>query len=452
MATTTSNQDMQPEAHTGEKAPSTSGPRRQKTKVYGKRSKGSENTAAPPLPPRDPNSTGPRPTRLSTVATKPKNEPMFSDIDMMGFPGVAPYRRTNEFAITAEGFIPLCEKEYDVIASNQPYFAKSVAKSAWVYYCTMSLYARLITLKQEDGSSEYDEDSFAGQVLSGNHSLPTPIESYIKALGNIVDSSSIRYKLAMPTWPDEDGTFGKMGPHTHWKYMSMPCPVVCRQRIQEDLRVTATPGIKEWNLPAALRPDEPGAGHPTRNCLGWARAATLTSDQVAFLESANIMEDAFPVKFQKFQYNVDLFEKVSLALSRTEEKIKLAPQVKKSAEGALALVCYTVVENTEQDTSANVFYTESRNNQIVTSSEIDARQVLASLILSFRVQKDTIGGIRPYAAYSFGGYANVPDTWHKTRNHIFTYGRADRWNVKEYTAPFTDKSEYRLAWIKRHVK
>lgn len=143
------------------------------------------------------------------------------------------------------------------------------------------------------------------------------------------------------------------------------------------------------------------------------------------------MEDAFPVKFQKFQYSVDLFEKVSLALNKTEEKIKLSPQVKKSSEGALALVCYTVVENTEQDTSPNVFYTESRNNQIVTSSEIDARQVLASLILSFRVQKDEIGGTRPYAAYSFGGYANVPDTWHATRNHIFGYGRADRWNVKE---------------------
>ncbi|KAL4702204.1 hypothetical protein ACJJTC_012336 [Scirpophaga incertulas] len=91
---------------------------------------------------------------------------MFSDIDMMGFPGVAPYRRTNEFAITAEGFIPLCEKEYDVIASNQPYFAKSVAKSAWVYYCVMGLYARLITLRQEDGSSNYDEDSFASQTIS----------------------------------------------------------------------------------------------------------------------------------------------------------------------------------------------------------------------------------------------------------------------------------------------
>ncbi|CAH0730584.1 unnamed protein product, partial [Brenthis ino] len=221
---------MQTETQTGEKAPSTSGPRRQKGRVFSKRSKGSENAAAPPLPPRDPNSAGPKPTRLSTVATKPKNEPMFGDIDMMGFPGVAPYRRTIEFAITAEGFIPLCEKEYDVIASNQPYFAKSVAKSAWVYYCTMSLYARLVTLKQEDDSSTYDEDSIAGQVLSGNHHLPTPIESYIKALGHIVDSSSIRYKLAMPTWPEEDDTFGRMGQHTHWKSPSQN--ILCKSTLK----------------------------------------------------------------------------------------------------------------------------------------------------------------------------------------------------------------------------
>lgn len=447
MASKTGNLDTQPETREKDNVPRTSGPKRQKPKIFSKRSIGSENAAAPPLPPRDPNSTGPKPTRLSTTATKPKNEPMFSDIDMMGFPGVAPYRRTNEFAITAEGFIPLCEKEYDAIASNQPYFAKSVAKSAWVYYCVMCLYARLVTLKQEDGSSTYEEDSFASQVLSGNHSLPTPIESYIKALGHVVDSASIRYKLNMPAWPNDDGTFGQVGPTTHWKYMSMPCPVVCKQRVQEDLRVTAIPGVREWNLPVPLRPVEAGAGTPTRNCLGWARAATLTNDQVAFLESANVMEDAFPAKFQKFQYSTDLFEKISLALSKTEEKIKISPQVKTGTEGALALVCYTVVENTIQDTSPNVFYTESRNNQVVTSAEIDARQVLASLILSFRVQKDQIGNTRPYSAYSFGNYLNVPDTWHETRNHIFGYGRADRWNVREYTAPYTDKSEYRLALI-----
>ncbi|KAL4703586.1 hypothetical protein ACJJTC_003346 [Scirpophaga incertulas] len=316
---------------------------------------------------------------------------MFSDIDMMGFP--------------------------------------AVAKSAWVYYCVMGLYARLITLRQEDGSSNYDEDSFASQVLSGNHQLPAPIESY-------------RMMVLSVAWA-----------HTPIgsTCLCLP-PLVCRRRIQEDLRVTAVPGVREWNLPVNLQPAEQGAGLPTRNCLGWARAATLTNDQVAFLESANVMENAFPVKFAQFQYSVDLFEKISLALNRTEEKIKLSPQTKKSTEGALAQVCYTVVENTVQETSPNVFYTESRNNQIVTSSEIDARQVLASLILSFRVQKDAIGRSRPYAVYSFGGYANVPDTWHDTRNHVFTYGRADRWNVMEYTAPFTDKSEYRLAWIKRHIK
>lgn len=164
------------------------------------------------------------------------------------------------------------------------------------------------------------------------------------------------------------------------------------------------------------------------------------------------MEDVFPCKFNRFRYNVDLFEKVSLALAKTEDKIKINPQVKKNAEGALALVCWTSVEPVVQENSTNMFYTESRNNQVVTSSEIDARQVLASLILSYRVQKDQIGETRPYCVYSFGQYANVPDTWHATRNTIFNYGRADPWNIKEYTAPYTDKSEYRLAWLKRHVK
>lgn len=171
MATTTGNMDAQAEMK-AEQAPVKKDRRRQPTKIFRKGSKGSENTVAPPLPPRLPNATGTAaPTRLSTTATKPRNEPMFSDIDMMGFPGV----------------------EYDIIATQQPYFAKSEPKSAWVYYCVMSLYARLITLKQEDGDSTYDEDSFAGQILSGNHQLPGPIEAYIKALGNVVDGTSVRY-------------------------------------------------------------------------------------------------------------------------------------------------------------------------------------------------------------------------------------------------------------------
>lgn len=181
----------------------------------------------------------------------------------------------------------------------------------------MCLYARLVTLRQEEGESTYDEDTFSGQVLSGNHSLPAPIEAYIKALGNVVDCTSLRYRLRMPAWPNENGDFGKVDRNTHWKYMSMPCPIVCKQRIQEDLRVTLVPGVREWNLPTNLRPAETNAGSPTRNCLGWARASTLTSDQLAFLESANIMEDSFPTKFPRFQYNVDLFEKISLALTKT---------------------------------------------------------------------------------------------------------------------------------------
>lgn len=172
----------------------------------------------------------------------------------------------------------------------------------------------------------------------------TTIDAYIKALCNVVDTSSLRYQLQKPVWPNETGDFGKVTCATHWKYMSKPSPLVCKQRIQEDLRVTATPGVRDWNLPVALRPTEEGAGFPLRNCLGQARAATLTNDQVAFIESANIMEDVFPTKFGKFQYNVDLYEKISLALIKTEDKIKLNPQVKKNAEGAPALVCWSTVE------------------------------------------------------------------------------------------------------------
>lgn len=95
--------------------------------------------------------------------------------------------------------------------------------------------------------------------------------------------------------------------------------------------MTARPGERDWNLSEDLRPLEETAGLPTRNLLGWARATTLTKDQVVFLESADIMEDQFASKFEQFQYNVNLFEKVSFALSKTEEKVKIAPMTKKTS-------------------------------------------------------------------------------------------------------------------------
>ena len=62
------------------------------------------------------------------------------------------------------------------------------------------------------------------------------------------------------------------------------------------------------------------------------------------------MKNVRPTQFPRFQYNTDLYEKVSLALNRAE-KIKIIPQTKKNAEGALAQVCWTHVEPVVQHTS-----------------------------------------------------------------------------------------------------
>ncbi|CAH2064501.1 unnamed protein product, partial [Iphiclides podalirius] len=185
------------------------------------------------------------------------------------------------------------------------------------------------TSKQKQVKSKKQAPSeFEAQLLeclkSNQLELERPIEAYLKAIGYLVDNATLRYKLRMPAWPNPTGDFGKVGLVTHWSSISMPSPRVCAQRIQEDLKVTATPGTREWNLPV----DQPKMelGPPTHNCLGWARAATLTNDQVAFLESTNIMEDVFRTKCAQFQYCTDLFENISLAWSKTEEKIKIAPQ------------------------------------------------------------------------------------------------------------------------------
>lgn len=394
-----------------------------------------------------------KPLRLATTATKPKNEPMFNDIDMMGFPGVSPYRRENGFSITAEGFIPLVEKEYDVIASVQPFFAKTVPKSSFVYYCVEHLIARLVTLKRDRGESTYVEDAFMNQVLSGNHHLPGPIDQFIKGIGNVVDPDALRYNIDFPAWPGLTGDFGRVGPETHWMYMSLPSPRVCAQRVKEDLRASREPNVqRDWQLPVELVPEEQAAGVPTRNLLGWAKAAPLTNDQVAFLESVNITPEDFPSRFPQFAFNAELFEKVSLSVDRVAEKFKLVTQTPASTSGSNAQVCWSEVEPTQPSTSRHGFYLETRNSRIVTASDTEARTTLASLICGYRVRKTETQNLRPYCVYDFEDYAAVPNTWHQTCNHIFEFGRAGRWNLMEFTSPYTDKSEYRLAWLKRHLK
>ncbi|KDR13499.1 hypothetical protein L798_12440 [Zootermopsis nevadensis] len=85
-----------------------------------------------PLP-RPPPGAKPVPKDLATTATPPKNDPMWIDFEDHGFVGLTPYRGENTFATTYEGFIPIVDREYDLIGSADRTFTKFVSRAMWMY-------------------------------------------------------------------------------------------------------------------------------------------------------------------------------------------------------------------------------------------------------------------------------------------------------------------------------
>lgn len=130
-----------------------------------------------------------------------------------------------------------------------------------------------------------------------------------------------------------------MDADTQPSYESMAAPVVLARRIVEDLLFTQDPNRdRNWNLPANLKPEERDAGSPTRNLLGWAPAITLTTEQRQLLESAGRVADDFKVDNRQFQFNRQLFERVSDFMKVTEQTVKLGASVHESERGNLVQV------------------------------------------------------------------------------------------------------------------
>jgi hypothetical protein len=66
------------------------------------------------------------------------------------FVGLTPYRGENHFASTFEGFVPIMEREYDLIRSANRSFTKFVSRAMLIYYCTQHIYGHLTAVKRKE--------------------------------------------------------------------------------------------------------------------------------------------------------------------------------------------------------------------------------------------------------------------------------------------------------------
>jgi hypothetical protein len=397
--------------------------------------------------PRLPPGTKVEPKALATTATPLCNDPMWIECEDHGFAGLTPYRAENEFATSFEGFIPLLDREYDLIGSADRTFTKFISRSMWNYYCTQHLYSRIIAICKHVGEARLCDERFPDTLHLENYPVPSSIDQYLRSVGDTTNSQSIRYRLKTPAWPNKVGHFGQVGPETHWKYENMPAPVVLVTQIQEDIRQTRNPRADpQWNLPEEIRPEEVGCGLPTANLLGWRRATRLTTEQLSALEGAGITEDDFPVNNAQFQMSRLLFEMIADKVRMLAKTIKLVAACHQNPNGSIAQTVWqtrdVMVKQSFDRTRKYCEYEVS----VRSNSQQYKWVVNGSMICSFRVRKDTIGRRRPWCCYDFRNYLNVPDAWNATRNTIFEFGHVEQLNLQEFQSAFTGKDSIRTSW------
>ena len=125
--------------------------------VLGKQESGSKVEANPEVRTEDQSSQGqpqrskpqrPTPKALSVASSKMQNDPLWIEFEIDDFGGLTPYRGRDRFAVTAEGFISLVERCYQLLTSAYRPFGKFIFMSIFTWYCCQFLYARFCTLRE----------------------------------------------------------------------------------------------------------------------------------------------------------------------------------------------------------------------------------------------------------------------------------------------------------------
>ncbi|XP_030755349.1 uncharacterized protein LOC115881811 isoform X2 [Sitophilus oryzae] len=371
---------------------------------------------------------------------KVNNDPMWHNFgnDSVAFTA---YKSRSKFAVTLEGLQPLIDETYNNLRFISKNFNRCVPLSAYSYYIWSIAYARIGAIKR-----------YQGQENQALHAPPLPIGDYLRSIGNIKDTTGIDYEVDFPAWPNEHGHFGRVSAENHYMYESLAAPVVIAQRMQQDLAYTRNPQQpSNWNLPEDLVPLEGvSAGLPTVNCLGWAPATSLTLEQQRFLESAGVCRDSIHPTLVKLPLNSRLLLDVYTFIRCTEAAI--CEFEHHSQRGSMAQMLWQKRsdEGTVSFSRTHHYCGNPMSAQCFTL--IDRRIATAALITAFRVEKDEIQGTRPYCAYDFGEYKNVPDAWHQTRNRIFNHGDTEMWNLSTHRSmSSTFTSLARSIWVRKRL-
>lgn len=258
------------------------------------------------------------PMHLSKTSSELKNDPAHKDAFM---PSAAeeliPIAEEHYHYPGCDGVVALIDETYETIGSYSKNFKESISHSAYSYYISVLLWARMLYLKQKNKQKlTFEELSFIDSVYQdGGYSMPESVHTYLACFGNMNVPSSITTKFNMKPYKYNGGGFFKDMEKDFYLMSSYPCIAIFAQRIQEDLRVT-----DDHQLDPKWQPDDIDQEFkPT--CIGYHDATILGQRQRDFLMRC-VTNDDFGSDNEILPLNTGLMNGVEKYL-KTVKNIKL---------------------------------------------------------------------------------------------------------------------------------
>ncbi|XP_026678803.1 uncharacterized protein LOC113467066 [Diaphorina citri] len=182
-------------------------------------------------------------------------------------------------ALDHSGFLDIVDTVYDLMDEDT---RRTVPISAFIHYCNVLLYQRYANV-HASAYGHHQEAMSLNAIVGSDPTIPKPIAAYLNAIGEFIDPNGRRWvpdKLpARTVVAHVPGSFGRVGPNTHYAYGSVPSPAITLLTLLADIAHTTQDLPVQWNLPVGFRPAVAAhAALPTSSMLGYRTATNIGND------------------------------------------------------------------------------------------------------------------------------------------------------------------------------
>lgn len=228
-----------------------------------------------------------KPLAMSTTSKDNNVWATKNGILAVGITSMVLERDVPKFSLEFSQYIVLAEASYLSLSRVDKGLRATTTEAMYLYYAVVLLYRRTLTILSHNGEFVGQHQDMENIFRGFQYYCLKDPAMYLGSIGNVVDYTdhlayfNIQSRFNLQSILVAKGHFGKAATSTHWKYGTMPAPLVFLHRIMKDLRVSTVPGVSaDWNIPADLIASALGYDlKPNVDLLGWAPAVPMSGDQ-----------------------------------------------------------------------------------------------------------------------------------------------------------------------------